>query len=62
MVSCAEIIEESRRCIAELGDDFFRDFRQGIHEGLTALDDKYRERQARLNDAYARNWNRQVTI
>ena len=62
MVSCAEILEESKRFEEGLGEAFFRDLGERIHKGMLEIEQQRRERQVRLEEAYARNWNLQVTI
>lgn len=62
MVSCAEILEESRRLEEGLGKAFFEDLGKRIHKGMLEIEQQRRDREVRLREAYARNWNLQVTI
>lgn len=62
MVSCAKIFKESERLTKELGDKFFQDLGNRIHNGMLEIERQRCERQERQQRAYARNWNLQVTI
>lgn len=62
MVSWVDIVRESEDCGEKPGEDFYRNLGNSIHEGMLELQRQRRERRVRLNEAYARNLNLQVTI